>query len=334
MHHFLALPPPQAAPVRCIILLHMSYDFSDGKGWDSCAATYAAWGLGALWSGSSATIMFSYPNIGGHGQNDARWACSSASGKRYAIGSSDVHAPGAGTAPSHVSSSSMCLRIGLPHGLPGSRTCTRSSWDRRLRGIRIRHVIRSVSQQQGFATHRLGDCDDELRLLPSRVPRGADGQYVPHESRDASHTPSAASDVCTDCHDRTLPEIHGGIYNTQTDCASCHAVHPAANAACDTCHASTTVWSKTADCVGCHPDRFDGGALRRRTTTRPRTRPLRSPRRTRASAPTAAYLRVHGSVRTATVPLWRTRIVPRRRAADRSPAPSATPTPRWAPRPS
>ena len=78
------------------------------------------------------------------------------------------------------------------------------------------------------------------------------GQPVPHDGRDAAHTPTSASDVCTVCHSETLPAIHGATVYAPTNCASCHATHAPANAACDICHASTTTWSKTADCTSCH----------------------------------------------------------------------------------
>ncbi|MEI8082652.1 MAG: cytochrome c3 family protein, partial [Actinomycetes bacterium] len=79
----------------------------------------------------------------------------------------------------------------------------------------------------------------------------ASGQPKMHQSRDAAHTPTSASADCTGCHSLSLPEIHLGLYTTQTDCVSCHAVHPS-NGPCATCHALKDTYSKTADCASCH----------------------------------------------------------------------------------
>ena len=82
------------------------------KGWDSEAATYTAVSAADKVVGIARTGgVLNLPSISGHGQDDSG-SCYICHGKDYRVGGSNVHSPGAGAMPSHVSGSSLCFGAG------------------------------------------------------------------------------------------------------------------------------------------------------------------------------------------------------------------------------
>ncbi len=232
---------------------HVTSDTS--KGWDSSAATYTPVAAGDKVVGLVRTGgVLRLPALDAHTQAGAT-SCYVCHGSDYTAGGNNVHSPGAGAydAALHRSGTSMCFGSGC-HAV-----------SRELPDVHAEFVGNPAAKYPQYATtcDLCHDNDDPGRIDFSSATSSCDschpayhgapvGQPKPHQDRTSLHTPTAASDACTGCHDASLPEIHGAPDYAQTDCGGCHATHPQANAACDICHASTVVWSKTADCAGCH----------------------------------------------------------------------------------
>lgn len=236
-----------------------------GLGWDSVDAAYesVAGDLVVGLSRDETATALRLPALAGHRESDSE-SCYVCHGSSYVAGGANVHNPASGGASTakHTSSTPQCYGSGC-HAV-----------SRQLPDVHAEFVgDPSAKYSQYTSTCTLcHDNDDPGRIdwasatadCTSCHPGYHDvpgGEPVPHQEREALHTLSAASDECVGCHSSTLIQIHGSIQAVPTLCGGCHSVHANANAACDTCHAATDVWSKTADCVSCHQDKFDGGEV-------------------------------------------------------------------------
>jgi len=237
-----------------------------GKGWESADSTYtvpAGTDLVVGLSRVAGSAALRLPALSGHNEADAA-SCNTCHGGSYSAGGANVHNPGTGSADpaAHTSSSSLCFGSG----------CHATS--RLLSDVHAEFVGDPAAKYSQYPTTcaLCHDNSDELRIdwdtataecvsCHAGYHGVTPGDPVPHDNRTVSHTVTAASDACTGCHSDTLMGTHGATDYDETLCAGCHTVHPTANAACDKCHSSSDVWGKTADCVSCHADMFDGGAV-------------------------------------------------------------------------
>jgi len=227
------------------------------RGWESAAETYTAVApaekvVGIPRSGGVLVL----PEVDGHDQGDDR-SCYVCHGSNYGDGGKNVHNPASGTGPSHVSNSRECFGSG----------CHAESRD--VADVHAEFVGSPAAKypQYDSSCELCHENDDPDRIDWDAQPGSMscarchpayhdapEGQAVPHDGRDAAHTPTSASDACVGCHDASLPEIHGATYYAPGNCASCHAPVALSNALCDTCHASEMAWNKSADCNGCHAE--------------------------------------------------------------------------------
>ena len=230
------------------------------KGWDSASATYTPVAESKKVVGLARTGgALGLPDITGHSQEYAG-SCYICHGGNYATGGHNVHSPGSGIAPSHLSESYYCYGPG----------CHAASAD--LSDVHAEFVGSAAAKYPQYAT----TCDlCHSNESPNRIDwttasmscsschpiyHGVpEGQSTTHDGREAAHAPTVASDACVGCHSGSLTAIHGAPDRAAGECGSCHSIHASPlNAACDKCHSSITVWDKSADCVDCHPSLFDG----------------------------------------------------------------------------
>jgi len=211
---------------RFCLTCHTTAD--KASGWDSDSATYTVIPASEEVVGIPRTGgVLGLPDMMGHSEADTT-SCYVCHGGSYAEGGNNVHNPGAGAAPDHISpTSSGCFGAG----------CHDSSKDLSL--VHAQFVGPGSEFPEYSSSCALCHANPAVD-----VSAASDLSCAPvchsgteHSGYAAGHALTAASDECTDCHDSDIAVVHG-------------AVVPGSE--CATCHSSVWNWSKNGDCAGCH----------------------------------------------------------------------------------
>jgi predicted CXXCH cytochrome family protein len=203
-----------------------------GRGWDSVAATYS------VVSASNKVVglprnggVLKLPAVAGHTEADTQ-ACSACHGNNYReAGGVNVHNPGTGSVPEHISpTTSSCFGAG----------CHDSS--KSLPEVHALYAGPGSERPQYANSCEL--CHENEN--PNRIDwtqataqcTGVCHSGTTHSQYNAKHALTAASDECVSCHESDISVVHGAGTGDFTKCA--------------TCHDNVSNWAKTGDCTGCH----------------------------------------------------------------------------------
>ncbi len=197
-------------------------------GWDSTAATYTAVPRPRRSSESLGPVESLDCRLSdGHAEADAT-DCYGCHGDDYVPDGNNVHNPGVGAAPDHMSpTSASCFGAG----------CHDASKD--LAAVHSLYVGPASERPQFATTCEL--CHDNPAV---DISAAADMRCTPachgatvHTGYSAGHAVTSASDECVACHGSDISTVHG-------------AAVPGAE--CATCHDNVWNWTKDAECASCH----------------------------------------------------------------------------------
>jgi hypothetical protein len=219
---------PQAVRHFCFSCHTTSDDLP--RGWDTTSSAYVDVTSSERVVGLPRTGgVLHLPRMDGHSLSSTI-SCYACHGSSYDAGGSNVHDPGAGTFPDHVS--------------PTSETCFVAGCHDSSKNLATVHAL-YVGPGAEFSQYATS-CElchenqnpnriDWTTATTSCTPGCHNGDT--HANYATGHTVTSASDECVSCHGSDVAVVHGAT---------------ADSAKCATCHSNVWNWNKSGDCLGCH----------------------------------------------------------------------------------
>ncbi len=167
------------------------------------------------------------PAVTGHAEADTQ-SCYDCHGDDYTQADGiNVHSPGTGSVPQHISpTSSTCFGVGC-HDVSKS-----------LPEVHALYAGPGSENPEFATTCALCHANPSIDTKTSGAAcTGACHSVTTHSNMTLGHVVTSASSACTGCHESDVNAIHGA-YTDLTKCGICHS--------------QPDNWSKSGDCSNCH----------------------------------------------------------------------------------